>query len=303
MGSVLSTPEQEEAKRKQEKEALLEKPWRTYKKNKWTDQELSEMRKEIASYTIPESSGIEHFNVLILGTPQAGKTSFRNTVGSAFAENIKRAPFAGSDGKSLTKKLTGYTVRMTTADEKDTKLKIKFWDTMGYDKDLNNEKIYQIVDGKLKNGAELVGELHKEDIREDSEIERKHKMHCILFFAKGTNVKLQHEENWEKLKDFRDHAMKRGIPCLVVCTHIDKVCQHVREDVSTVFRSPLVKELVDVVSAKSSFDPMNIHPQKNYNIEVEKVTSIDFLTLLLIKQVMECCKEYCDQLEDAAEDY
>ena len=58
----------------------------------------------------------------------------------------------------------------------------------------------------------------------------------------------------------------------------------------------------DAVDA-TGFPANKIHPIRNYSTEVIKETSIDFLSLLLMTQVMECCEEYCHHLEDLQEDY
>jgi len=91
---------------------------------------------------------------------------------------------------------------------------------------------------------------------------------------------------------------------MLVLTHVDKVCQHVSKETSTVFRSPQIYNLVekDAVDA-TSFPANKIHPIRNYSTEVIKDTSIDFLSLLLMTQVMECCEEYCQYLKELLEDY
>ena len=93
-------------------------PWRTNKKNGWTGeasrsilviilsilmQEVSAMKNEVADFAIPEDSGVEHFNILLLGTSSSGKTSLCNTVGSAFVDKILKLASSGQSETSLTK--------------------------------------------------------------------------------------------------------------------------------------------------------------------------------------------------------
>ena len=66
-------------------------------------QEVSAMKNEVADFAIPEDSGVEHFNILLLGTPSSGKTSLRNTVGSAFVGKILKLASSGQSETSLTK--------------------------------------------------------------------------------------------------------------------------------------------------------------------------------------------------------
>jgi len=286
---------------KKKKEALLDKPWRMNKKNGWKLEEVTEMRNDIIDFKIRENSEIEHFNVLILGTPSSGKTALRNTIGSVFSEDILRLAYAGHEETSLTKKLTAYPVR-NNVDGKNKKIPIKFWDTMGLDDHLPTDNICKILDGLVKNGTLLEGNLDGGQTRSDSET--KHKMHCILFVVNATKLALlKGTQEMLKIKDIIQEANKRGLPSLLVLTHVDKICAHMEADTAAVFKSLKIRTLIETAEVITSFPKYKIHPIRNYTDQGDKVTAIDFLTLLLLKQVTGCCREYCDFLEDANEDY
>jgi len=289
------------AEEKTKAEALLYEPWRENRKNGWNDEEVSAMREEVANFDIPEDSGVEHFNILLLGTPSSGKTSLRNTVGSAFVDKILKLAFAGQAEKSLTKILKSYPVRAKMEGSKK-KLGIKFWDTMGLDDSLHTKTICKILDGKVPHGTKLEGNL--EDVETRSESEIKHKMHCILFVVNATKLAALGETLLNKIGEITTEAEERGLPLMLVLTHVDKICPHVSKDTSTVFKSPRIRDLVekDAVDA-TSVPAYKIHPMRNYFTQGIKDTAIDFLSLLLMTQVMECCDEYCDYLEDSKQDY
>ena len=61
------------------------------------------MQNEVAGFAIPEDSGVEHFNILLLGTPSSGKSSLRNTVGSAFDDKTLKLASSGLSTTSHTK--------------------------------------------------------------------------------------------------------------------------------------------------------------------------------------------------------
>jgi len=291
------------AEEKKKAEALLDEPWRTNKKNGWNDEEVSAMREEVANFDIPEDSGVEHFNVLLLGTPSSGKTSLRNTVGSAFVDKILKLAFAGQAEKSLTKILKSYPIRAKTEGCKKT-LSIKFWDTMGLDESLHTKTICKILDGKVPHGTKLEGNLEDVVTRSQSEIGMKHKIHCILFVVNATKLAALGDTLKDKIREITTEAEERGLPLMLVLTHVDKICPHVSKDTSTVFKSPRIRNLVekDAVEA-TSVPPYKIHPIRNYFTQGIKDTAIDFLSLLLMTQVLECCEEYCNYLEDSKEDY
>jgi len=256
------------------------------------------MRAKIVEYRIDEDSQIEHFNVLLLGTPSSGKTSLRNTIGSAFSDNILKLAFAGQDDSSLTKKLTSYPVRYKK-DGKNEVLKLKFWDTMGLETKLTLETICKIIDGEVESGTPLEGPLEKGR----SSPEAKHKMHCILFVINATKLTAL-EETWKRMIDgIKEKANIRGVPSMVVLTHVDKMCPQVAANTRAVFMSEKIRKLIEEAAIITTFTENKIHPIRNYSKEVIQTTSIDFLTLLLVQNVLECCDEYCDKLVDDEEKY
>jgi len=303
MGNTKSTQrEKQKAAEKKEKE-LLADPWRKNRMNGWTDEEVSAMQSKVAGFEISKDSGIEHFNILLLGTPLSGKTSLCNTVCSAFDDKILklsqiRTGHASQNAGSMTKIFRSYPVRT------NTKVSYKFWDTMGLDDKLHSNTIYQILDGKVPHNTKIEGKLEEAKLRSESEIGIKQKMHCILFVINATKLAALGDTLPKKIREITDEAEERGLPAMLVLTHVDKVCQHVSKETSTVFKSPQIRNLVEKDAPDvTGFPAFKIHPIRNYSTQGMKETSIDFLSLLLMTQVMECCEEYCHYLEDLQEDY
>jgi len=300
---VAEAERQKAAEKKKKAEELLDEPWRKNRKNGWTGEEVSAMKNKVAVFAIPEDSGVEHFNILLLGTPSSGKTSLRNTVGSAFVDQILKIGQTGQDKTSVTKILRSYPVRKKTEDGYE-KLGIKFWDTMGLDENLHMGTICKILDGKVPHETKLEGNIEEAKLRSESEIGIKHKVHCILFVVNATKLAALGDDLPEKIREITAEAEERGLPAMLVLTHVDKICQHVSKETSTVFKSPKIRNLVENVAPDvTGFPAYKIHPIRNYSTEGMKETSIDFLSLLLMTQVMECCQEYCHYLEDSQEDY
>jgi len=294
---------QNEAEKKRKAEELLSEPWRMNKKNGWTDEEVSAMQNEVAGFAIPEDSGVEHFNILLLGPPAAGKSSLRNTVGSAFDNKLEKLASSGDGETSLTRMLKGYPIRLKT-EGNNRKLGIKFWDTMGMDDNLKMKTICKIMDGKVKNDTKLDGNLEDVETRSDSEIGIKHKMHCILFVINATKLAALGDTLMQMGREIATEAEERGLPTMIVLTNVDKWCPHVDKDTKTVFKSQRIRDLVEKDAVKATgFPAYKIHPIRNYSTQGINETGIDFLTLLLMTQVMECCEEYCEHLEDLKEDY
>ena len=95
------------------------------------------------------------------------------------------------------------------------------------------------------------------EMRENPEM--KDKMHCLIFVVHAEKFAGLDEKILGKLTKIRFAANKRGpsnenisfikfhylgIPCLVVCTAIDKVCKHVEKDTSKVYLSQNIQKMV-----------------------------------------------------------
>ena len=57
-----------------------------------------------------------------------------------------------------------------------------------------------------------------------------------------------------------------------------------------------------MVSEKSGFPLNKIHPQRNYSDQIETEVHIDFLTMLLFKQIIKVSKDFCERMMDSDEE-
>ncbi|XP_052786789.1 interferon-induced protein 44-like [Mya arenaria] len=67
---------------------------------------LSKMTEELAALTPPKGSGITDFRLLLVGPTGAGKSSFINTVMSAFAGRVMQKSAVGGSASGLTNKVS-----------------------------------------------------------------------------------------------------------------------------------------------------------------------------------------------------
>lgn len=275
---------------------LLEDPWRKIAKQGWNEDELLQLKNEVAANKFPES--INFFNILLVGQISAGKSSIINTIESAMNsdEQVTNKAVAGTAGqsKSLTKQLRFYKIK---------EAHVKFWDTMGLeveDEGLDIQKVCMIMDGKVKNDATLDGTLDPRSLRDAPEI--KDQMHCVIFAVHAEKFAALDENILGKLTKIRYATNQRDIPCLVVCTAVDLVCDHVEKDIRNVFYSRNIQKLFTMVSERSGFPLNMIHPQRNYVKETQTELNIDFLTMLLFKQIVKVSKDFCERLLDGEDD-
>merc|ERR1719347_2402099 len=139
---------------------------------------------------------------------------------------------------------------------------------MGLDDNLSLKTIRKILDGKVPHNTSLEGNLEDAKLRSESEIGIKHKMHCILFVVNATKLAALGDTLKEKVREITTEAEKRGLPAMLVLTHVDKICQHVSKETSTVFKSPQIRNLVEKDAEEvTGFPPFKIHPIRNYSTQ------------------------------------
>jgi hypothetical protein len=77
------------------------------------------------------------------------------------------------------------------------------------------------------------------------------------------------------------------IPTYILLTHIDEACVEVNEDVSNVYRSIAVRDLVSKVGKMLQGLPENqIFPVVNYKDQVELDDNMDILLLYALRQML-----------------
>lgn len=121
------------------------------------------------------------------------------------------------------------------------------------------------------------------------------KVHVLALVLDGSPAEIDRSV-LEKMKKIRKAARDLGIPQVMIVTHIDKVCKEIEEDVTTVFRSRLLKKKIDEISADVGILVNYMFPVWN-NYEGEKKDVVDTLILAALKQLL----DYGDDFFDATE--
>lgn len=85
---------------------------------------------------------------------------------------------------------------------------------------------------------------------------------------------------------------------VVLLTKIDKLCPYVSDDVSTVFHSSGVRDVVDKISQTMGLPRSSILPVKNYENEVMLDDNISILALQALLQILNFADDYISNLYD-----
>lgn len=77
-----------------------------------------------------------------------------------------------------------------------------------------------------------------------------------------------------------------GLPQAIVLTKIDTVCSGVEEDVTYVYQSKKIEDLVEKVSDMFGVPRNLILPMKNYEKESDVRTDVSILAMLTLKRLL-----------------
>jgi len=272
---------------------LYAEPWRKYgKKALWMEEMLTYLKKEIQEYEFLQEANVEFCNVLLVGQISAGKSSFFNTVNSAFKGEVRQKAAAGVAEKSLTTQYRMWPVKSGNQN-------LRFCDSMGLEganSGLSVTDVAFIMQGHVKDKAELVGGVTEKMAGYNPNPELKDKIHCVAFVIDAGSVSMLDDKVVEKIKQIRLEAIKRGMNPLIMLTQVDKICEESKKDIKNVFHSQAVHKKVQEVSQKFGINENMVFPVKNYNTESMNVLEIDILMLLTVRQILRNSEDYFEGL-------
>ncbi|XP_056000062.1 interferon-induced protein 44-like [Ostrea edulis] len=261
-------------------------PWRD--PPGWKSQTLMELKDYVIDYRPPEEMEAPEANVLLVGQIGAGKSSLLNTMNSIFKGEMTSRAWTGSSENSLTTSFNKFRIR----DPSTRKfLNFRLCDTRGLEENMcmKNEDMALILDGHIPHNYTFnpvaqasndVPGFHKQPTSKD-------KIHVIVFVVDGSTVDVMPEGVLKKkIKDIKCMAIDRGIPLLVYITKIDKVWPLVDKDVTEVFFSRPVEEMVNKVADVIAIPRAHILPVKNYENEGCLKTKINILALKALKMAL-----------------
>jgi len=232
--------------------------------------------------------------VLLIGQISAGKSSFYNTIESVFSDYVTTRADAGTVDSSLTTKFRTYKVK--AEDRNNQPIRFQFCDTMGLSTEsgLSPEDFGTIMDGHVRDGDDL-----RDELEEGSETYKEDKMHCVVFLVDASRMSFMDEVIIEKFAKIREQGTNRNLNPVVILTRIDECCAELDRDegdITKVFHSKTVKNLVVEVTQKFGVAQNMVFPVQNYSSELEKEPGIDILLLRALHQILRCSKTRIDDM-------
>merc|ERR1711892_635869 len=275
---------------------LLPKPWRRFGRDTdpWADSVYQTLKDEIVTHELLAEAELEFFNVLLIGQISAGKSSFYNTIESVFSDYVTTRADAGAVEQSLTTKFRTYKVKAMDHDNKP--IRFQFCDTMGLSTEsgLSPEDCGKIMDGHVQDGDDL-----RDELEAGPETYKNDKMHCVVFLGDASRMSYMDEVIIEKFRKIREQGTNRNLNPVVILTRIDECCAELDRDegdITQVFHSKTVRDLVVEVTQKFGVAQNMVFPVQNYSSELEKEPGIDILLLRALRQILRCSKTCIDDM-------
>ncbi|KAK7904026.1 hypothetical protein WMY93_016633 [Mugilogobius chulae] len=256
---------------------ILERPWRNVQ---WSEDKRQELKKNIQLYS-PDVRGVKEARVLMVGQVGAGKSSFFNSINSAFRGNMTSQAIAGTAGKSLTVQFRTYTMKNGKG---GSSVPLVLCDTMGLEEDtdagLNPDDVINICKGHVQDRYQFSSSA---PLHEGAPGYRRHK---IL----------------DKFSSIRRKVNQLDIPQILLMTKIDEACPLVEKDVKNVYNSVYVQKKAREVSEALGIPLSCVVPVKNYCKELELNLEVDVLLLSAVELMLNYADNFFENLPPEDQD-
>ncbi|XP_070817524.1 interferon-induced protein 44 [Chaetodon trifascialis] len=272
-------------------QTMLESQWRDME---WTEEERKHLMKTISSYS-PSSEEVTQARVLLLGPVSSGKSSFISSVQSAFFGRVTNRAMVGSSSTSFTKKLQSFNIRGQKGENPNG---LVLCDIMalgdGEMTGLTLHDVLSVIKGHVPEGhkfspdhpvsTETVGYVKGPVLRG--------KIHCVVFVVNASEILTYPKGLRGTFQQLREHISDLGVHQVALMTHIDQICPQTAKDVTQVYKSHIIRDMMDKAGALLGMSTSYIVPVKNYSSELAVDVNTDVLLLKAVDHILQYADLY-----------
>ncbi|KAM8736751.1 interferon-induced protein 44-like [Acanthopagrus schlegelii] len=281
--------------------SLLPKPWRNMQ---WTPEKKQQLMKKIQNYK-SDIKTVKQARVALVGRVGAGKSSFFNSISSAFRGNMTSQAIAGTAASSVTTQFRTYTI---TAGKGGEALPLILCDTMGLeekpDSGLDIEDLVNIYKGHVKDryqfspSAPILGD--SPGYRQ--KVTLNDKIHCVVYVVDASQVSILTQKMIDKFTAIRKKTNQLGLPQILLMTKVDEACPLVAEDLKNVYHSVFIQRKARELSESLGIPLSCVLPVKNYSEELELDQDTDILLFSAVEQMLNYADSFFENqvVEDQA---
>ncbi|CAI5684984.1 interferon-induced protein 44 isoform X2 [Oreochromis niloticus] len=268
----------------------LESPWRNMD---WTEEQRTSLMETITSYR-PSCEEVPQARVLLLGPVSSGKSSFISSVQSVFNGRVTNRAMVGSFSSGFTKK--SFNIRGKKGEDHTG---LVLCDTMGMSEDgmtgLTLHDILSVVKGHVPEGhkfspdqpvsaSETVGYVKRPSLKD--------KVHCVVFVVDASKITTYPKGLSTTFKQLRKHISDLGVHQVALLSHVDQVCLQTAKDVTGVYESRTIQDVMGKAAALLGMSTSYIVPVKNYSSELDLDVNTDVLLLSAVDHILQYADLY-----------
>uniref|UniRef100_A0A3B4G730 Interferon-induced protein 44-like n=1 Tax=Pundamilia nyererei TaxID=303518 RepID=A0A3B4G730_9CICH len=245
-------------------------------------EQKQQLMKAILNYK-PDIKTVHQARVLLVGPIGAGKSSFFNSINSAFRGNMTSQAIAGTAGESF----RTYTIK---AGKGGCAVPLILCDTMGLEEKggLDIEDLVNIYKGHIKDRYQFStsGPILTDAPGYQKHVTLSDRIHCVVYVVDTCKVSILSQKMLEKLCAIRRKTNQLGIPQLLLMTKVDEACPLVAEDLKNVYRSFYIQKKARELSEALGIPLSCILPVKNYSEELDLDQDTDTLLFGAVQHML-----------------
>ncbi|GAA6213316.1 interferon-induced protein 44-like [Lates japonicus] len=275
---------------------LLAKPWRNIQ---WTAERKQQLMNSILNYKSCIKT-VNQARVLLVGPVGAGKSSFFNSINSAFRGNMTSQAIAGTAGTSVTTQFRTYTIK---AGKGGGAVPLILCDTMGLEENadagLDIEDLVNIHKGHIKDRYQFSPSAPLPDSAPGykKHVTLNDKIHCVVYVVDTCKVSLLTQKMLDKFATIRKKTNQLGIPQILLMTKVEEACPLVAEDLKNVYRSVYIQRKARQLSESLGIPLTCVLPVKNYSEELDLDQDTDILLFTAVEQMLNYADSFFENLD------